>query len=167
MTCAASEDSDQPEHSHSLIRVFADHIEGWAQDWRKSDGCFSPNLISSPWRRYVDYNISFCKQWKFMCHCSYEQWHLNLHCLQRGPSCPLTRVLKICLSYHSLALNPRHVPSTASRLSKEIKARILALHGWCIDWSFWWFHRSYCRCCRAVSYLFLFCPLKCSIHSSR
>ena len=35
------------------------------QDWRKSDGCFSPNLISSPWRRYEDYNISFCKQWKF------------------------------------------------------------------------------------------------------
>ena len=63
-------------------------FEGWAQDWRKSDGCFSPNLISSPWRRYEDYNISFCKQWKFRCHCSYEQWHLNLHCLQRGPSCP-------------------------------------------------------------------------------
>ena len=64
------------------------HFEGWAQDWRKSDGCFSPNLISSPWRRNEDYNISFCKQWKFRCHCSYEQWHLNLHCLQRGPSCP-------------------------------------------------------------------------------
>ena len=56
------------------------HIKGWAQDWRKSDGCFSANLISSPWRRYEDYNISFCKQWKFRCHCSYEQWHLNLHC---------------------------------------------------------------------------------------
>ena len=53
-----------------------------------SDDCFSPNLISSPWRRSEDYNISFCKQWKFRCHCSYEQWHLNLHCLQRGPSCP-------------------------------------------------------------------------------
>ena len=39
------------------------YIEGWAQDWRKSDGCFSPNLISSPWRRYEDYNIAFCKQW--------------------------------------------------------------------------------------------------------
>ena len=64
------------------------HFEGWAQDWCKSDGCFSPNLISSPWRRYEYYNISFCKQWKFRCHCSYEQWHLNLHCLQRGPSCP-------------------------------------------------------------------------------
>ena len=64
------------------------HVKGWAQEWRKSDGCFSPNLISSPWRRYEDYNISFCKQWKFRCHCSYEQWHLNLHCLQRGPSCP-------------------------------------------------------------------------------
>ena len=64
------------------------HLEGWAQDWRKSDGCFSPNLISSPWRRYEDYNISFCKQWKFRCHCSYEQWHLNLHYLQRDPSCP-------------------------------------------------------------------------------
>ena len=64
------------------------YIEGWAQDWRKSDGCFSPNLISSPWRHNEDYNISFCKQWKFRCHCSYEQWHLNLHCLQRGPSCP-------------------------------------------------------------------------------
>ena len=64
------------------------HVEGWAQDYRKSDDCFSPNLISSPWRRYEDYNISFCKQWKFRCHCSYEQWHLNLHCLQRGPSCP-------------------------------------------------------------------------------
>ena len=63
-------------------------IEGWAQDYRKSDDCFSPNLISSPWRRYEDYNISFCKQWKFRCHCSYEQWHLNLHCLQRGPGCP-------------------------------------------------------------------------------
>ena len=64
------------------------HSEGWAQDYRKSDDCFSPNLITSPWRRYEDYNISFCKQWKFRCHCSYEQWHLNLHCLQRGPSCP-------------------------------------------------------------------------------
>ena len=63
-------------------------IEGWAQDYRKSDDCFTPNLISSPWRRYEDYNSSFCKQWKFRCHCSYEQWHLNLHCLQRGPSCP-------------------------------------------------------------------------------
>ena len=29
------------------IGMFHD-IEGWAQDWRKSDGCFSPNLISSP-----------------------------------------------------------------------------------------------------------------------
>ena len=67
---------------------FVDHFEGWSQDYRKSDDCFSPNLISSPWRRYEDYNISFCKQWKFRCHCSYEQWHLNLHCLQRGPSCP-------------------------------------------------------------------------------
>ena len=64
------------------------NIKGWAQDWRKSDGCFPPNLISSPWGCYEDYNISFCKQWKFRCHCSYEQWHLNLHCLQRGPSCP-------------------------------------------------------------------------------
>ena len=64
------------------------HFGGWAQDWCKSDGCFSPNLISLPWRRYEDYNISFCKQWKFRCHCSYEQWHLNLHCLQWGPSCP-------------------------------------------------------------------------------
>ena len=79
-----------------LVRIFMintlsfsiSHFEGWAQDWRKSDGCFSPNLISSPWRCYEDYNISFCKQWKFRCHCSYEQWHLNLHCLQRGPSCP-------------------------------------------------------------------------------
>ena len=71
-----------------VFSVFLFHLEGWAQDWRKSDGWFSPNLISSPWRRYEDYNISFCKQWKFRCHCSYEQWHLNLHCLQRGPSCP-------------------------------------------------------------------------------
>ena len=30
------------------------HIEGWVQDWRKSDGCFSPNLIS-PWRPSEDY----------------------------------------------------------------------------------------------------------------
>ena len=67
---------------------FRRHFEGWAQDWRKSDGCFSPNIISSPWRCYEDYNISFCKQWKFRFHCSYEQWHLNLHSLQRGPSCP-------------------------------------------------------------------------------
>ena len=73
---------------HCMNRLKNAHIEGWAQDWRKSDGYFSPNLISSPWRRYEDYNISFCKQWKFRCHCSYEQWHLNLHCLQRGPSCP-------------------------------------------------------------------------------
>ena len=71
-----------------LAYEYPQHIEGWAQEWRKSDGCFSPNLISSPWRCYEDYNISFCKQWKFRCHCSYEQWHLNLHCLQRGPSCP-------------------------------------------------------------------------------
>ena len=54
------------------VSVYLEYIEGWAQDWRKSDGCFSPNLISSPWRRYEDYNISFCKQWKFRCHCSYE-----------------------------------------------------------------------------------------------
>ena len=71
-----------------ICAVSCGHIEGWAQDWLKSDGCFSPNPISSPWRRYEYYNISFCKQWKFRCHCSYEQWHLNLHCLQRGPSCP-------------------------------------------------------------------------------
>ena len=58
------------------------HLEGWLQICSKSDGCFSQYLISSPWRRYEDYNISFCKQWKFRCHCSYEQWHLNLHCLQ-------------------------------------------------------------------------------------
>ena len=100
-------------HFYDKIRTFSWNIpkyfEGWAQDWRKSDGCFSPNLISSPWRRYEDYNISFCKQWKFSCHCSYEQWHLNLHCLQRGPSYPLTRVSKICLSYYSLALNLRFV----------------------------------------------------------
>ena len=64
------------------------HCEGWAQDWCKSDGCFSSNLISSPWRRYEDYNISLCKQWKFRCHCWYEQWHLNLHCLQRVQVAP-------------------------------------------------------------------------------
>ena len=98
-----------PMPSFRLWTCLGLNIEGWAQDWRKSDGCFSPNLISSPWRRYEDYNISFCKQWKLRCHCSYEQWHLNLHCLQRGPSCPETRVSKICLSYHSLALNPRYV----------------------------------------------------------
>ena len=74
------------EVSHQIIIILC-HLEGWAQDWRKSDGCFSPNLIFSPLRRYEDYNISFCKQWKFSCHCSYEPWHLNLHCLQRGPSC--------------------------------------------------------------------------------
>ena len=64
------------------------YVEGWSQDYCKSDGCFSQYLISSPWRHYEDYNISFCKQWKFRCHCSYEQWHLNFHCLQRGPNCP-------------------------------------------------------------------------------
>ena len=83
---ALSEDSDHTAQvDMNLCWVY---IECWVQDWRKSDGCFSPNLISSPWRHYEDYNISFCKQWKFRCHCSYEQWHLNLHCLQRGPSCP-------------------------------------------------------------------------------
>ena len=50
--------------------------------------CFSQYFISSPWRSYEDYNISLCKQWKFRCHCSYEQWHLNVHCLQRGQTCP-------------------------------------------------------------------------------
>ena len=64
------------------------HSEGWSQDCSKSDGCFSQYLISSPWRLYEDYNIFFCKQWKFRCHCSYEQWHLNFHCLQKGQSCP-------------------------------------------------------------------------------
>ena len=63
-------------------------IEGWSQDCSKSVSCFSQYLISSPWRCYEDYNISFCKQWKFRRNCSYEQWHLNLHCLQRGRSCP-------------------------------------------------------------------------------
>ena len=38
------------------------NIEGWAKDWSKSDGCFSPNLISSPWRHYEDYHIPFCTQ---------------------------------------------------------------------------------------------------------
>ena len=38
---------------------------------------FPQYLISSPWRHYEDYNISFCKRWKFRCHCSYEQWHFN------------------------------------------------------------------------------------------
>ena len=55
------------------VQITLLHIEGWAQDCSKSDACFSPNLISSPWRRYEDNNISFCKQWKFRCHCSYEQ----------------------------------------------------------------------------------------------
>ena len=66
-----------------------EHTGVWSQDCSKSDGYFSQYLISSPWwRRYEDYNISFYKQWKFRCHCSYEQWHLNLYCLQRGQSCP-------------------------------------------------------------------------------
>ena len=65
------------------------YFKGWSQDRSKSDGCFSQYLNSSPWSCYEDYNISFCKQWKFRCHCSYEQWHLlNLHFLQRGQSCP-------------------------------------------------------------------------------
>ena len=45
---------------------------------------FFQYLISSPWRRYEDYNISFYTQRKFRCHCSYEQWHLNLNCLHLG-----------------------------------------------------------------------------------
>ena len=69
-------------------RLWSDNVEGWSQDCSKSDGCFSQYLISSPWRRYDDYNICFCKQWKFRCQCSYEQWHLNLHCLQRGQNAP-------------------------------------------------------------------------------
>ena len=132
-TCATSEDSDQPVHpgypkrdkreplpywgmfrlslcwSHRsycrFCRVLA-HIEGWAQDCGKSDGCFPPNLIQ--WKCYEDYNISFCKQWKFRCHCSYEQWHLNLHCLQRG-RLPLNKGFKnMSELYYSLALNPRY-----------------------------------------------------------
>ena len=63
------------------------HIVGWSQGCSKSDSCFSQYLISSRWSSYEDYNISFCKKWKFRCHCSYEQWHLNFHCLQRGQSC--------------------------------------------------------------------------------
>ena len=67
-----------------VLHLSEAYIEGWLQECSKSDGCFSQYLIPSPWRRYEDYNISFCKQWKFRCHCSYEQWYLNLHCLQRG-----------------------------------------------------------------------------------
>ena len=51
--------------------LYKPHIEGWSQDCSISEGCFSQYLISSPWRRYEDYNISLCKQWKFRCNCSY------------------------------------------------------------------------------------------------
>ena len=58
---ANSEDPDQiaqeQSQEQSDLSLHCLHIEGWAQDWRKSDGCFSANLISSPWRRYEDYNI--------------------------------------------------------------------------------------------------------------
>ena len=60
--------------SHSFTwygPFYCSDFEGWSQDCSKSDGCFSKYLISSPWRRYEDYLISFCKQWKFRCHCSY------------------------------------------------------------------------------------------------
>ena len=74
------------------IRV---HIEGWSQDCSKSDVCFfSQYLISSPWRRYEDYNISFCKQWKFRCHCSYEQWHLKFAVFTKGSKLPLNKGFK-------------------------------------------------------------------------
>ena len=49
-------------------------IKGWSQDCSKSDGCFSQYLISSPWRCYEDYNISFCKQWKFRCYLIMLVW---------------------------------------------------------------------------------------------
>ena len=75
-------------HCVRALFYIVHHIEGWSQDCSKSDGCFSQYLISSPLRHYEDYNISFCKQWKFRCHCSYEQWHLNLHCLQRVKVAP-------------------------------------------------------------------------------
>ena len=64
-----------------LVRFFVCWIKGWSQDCSKSDGCFSQYFISSPWRRYEDYNISFCKQWKFRCHCSYEQWSNGTFCI--------------------------------------------------------------------------------------
>ena len=104
--CASLSESSLSKLSEATFSPGEAYIEGWSQDCSKSDGCFSQYLISSPPRRYEDYNIFFCEQWKFRCHCSYEQWHLNLHCLQRGQSCPYTRVSKICC-YYSLALNPR------------------------------------------------------------
>ena len=79
--------------SETGLLLALQHFEGWSQDCSKSDGCFSQYVISSPWRSYEDYNISFCKQWKFRCHCSYEQWHQNLHCLQRG-QLPLNKGFK-------------------------------------------------------------------------
>ena len=82
-------------------------VEGWSQDCSKSDGSFSQYLISSPWSHYEDYNISFCKQWKCRCHCSYEQWHLICIIYKGVKVAPKQGFQKICLSYYSLALNPR------------------------------------------------------------
>ena len=73
------------------------YIEGWSQDCSKSDGCFSQYLISSPWRCYEDYNISFCKQWKFRCHCSYEQWRAmapKFALFTKGSKLPLNKSFK-------------------------------------------------------------------------
>ena len=68
---------------HRKRRFVSQLSQGW---WMKC------NVMDHTWvtedGHYEDYNISFCKQWKLRCHCSYEQWHLNLHCLQRSQSCP-------------------------------------------------------------------------------
>ena len=88
---------------------------------------FPQYLISSPWRCYEDYNISFCKQWKFRCHCLYEQWHLNLHCLQRGQS--YKGFQKYVLSYYSLALNPRY--AVGMHLKRLTEALQMSTHNLC------------------------------------
>ena len=84
-------------HTQRGIIAIAAEFEGWSQDCSKSDGCFFQYLISSPWRRYEDYNISFCKQWKFRCHCSYDKG------VKVAPKQGFQKYVWVT----SLALNPR------------------------------------------------------------
>ena len=69
------------------------------------------------WNPCLGGNWPLCKQCKFRCHCSYEQWHLNFHCLQKKnvvifimPSWCQRRLSlqkNNHLTYFSLALNPQ------------------------------------------------------------
>ena len=79
-------DPDQPVHPHCLINMFTYHMTYKLRVWRETAvtkiGIFF-NKVAIKSLRVLNYF-----SWKTMENARSEQWHLNLHCLQRGQNCP-------------------------------------------------------------------------------